>query len=381
MSEWVERLRPDAERGAAARGTRSPPAAGGRCRARRTRPGAPATCAGARRSTNNTHASSARSSTRPATTPTRSRACRRSCASATSAHDAEVQTLEDALCLVFLETQLTDVAAKLEPEKLVERAREDRAQDERRRAAPRSRASRSTSEAPASARRARSGRPPSCAATSTGLAAHAWDDVAACLAPDVERIGPYRDIVRGRDAYAEFLAHHDRRALGLRAPRRPRPRRRRDGRRRAERDRRRRRRPAPDGRGRRLRCRRRPHHARRGVPADVSARSDARLSPTSARARLRPRISASPPRITPRPPTTNATIASASLLSSSESRARGRGLVAGALVGGGFLGVRRRRRARRRCAATRYSVGHRVLGLLAASPGSPRSSGPPHRSS
>jgi hypothetical protein len=34
------------------------------------------------------------------------------------AHDAEVQTLEDALCLVFLETQLTDVAARLEPETL-----------------------------------------------------------------------------------------------------------------------------------------------------------------------------------------------------------------------------------------------------------------------
>ena len=34
------------------------------------------------------------------------------------ADDAEVQTLEDALCLVFLETQLTDVAAKLDPEKL-----------------------------------------------------------------------------------------------------------------------------------------------------------------------------------------------------------------------------------------------------------------------
>ena len=73
---------------------------------------------------------------------------------------------------------------------------------------------------------ARSARVPSCTATSTGLAAHAWPDVAACLAPDVERIGPYRDIVRGRDAYAEFLAHHDRCALGLRAPGRTRGRRR-----------------------------------------------------------------------------------------------------------------------------------------------------------
>ena len=31
------------------------------------------------------------------------------------AHDADVQALEDALCLVFLETQLADVAARLEP--------------------------------------------------------------------------------------------------------------------------------------------------------------------------------------------------------------------------------------------------------------------------
>ncbi|HEX5614843.1 MAG TPA: DUF4202 domain-containing protein [Acidimicrobiia bacterium] len=32
--------------------------------------------------------------------------------------DPETQALEDALCLVFLETQLTDVAAKLDPDKL-----------------------------------------------------------------------------------------------------------------------------------------------------------------------------------------------------------------------------------------------------------------------
>ena len=33
--------------------------------------------------------------------------------------DPEVQTLEDALCLVFLETQLAEIAARLEPDKLV----------------------------------------------------------------------------------------------------------------------------------------------------------------------------------------------------------------------------------------------------------------------
>jgi hypothetical protein len=39
-----------------------------------------------------------------------------------------------------------------------------------------------------------------------GLAAHDWDAVAATLADDVERMGPYRDVYRGRDAYASFLA-------------------------------------------------------------------------------------------------------------------------------------------------------------------------------
>ena len=32
--------------------------------------------------------------------------------------DPDVQTLEDALCLVFLETQFHDLAARLDPEKL-----------------------------------------------------------------------------------------------------------------------------------------------------------------------------------------------------------------------------------------------------------------------
>jgi hypothetical protein len=32
--------------------------------------------------------------------------------------DPDVQTLEDALCLVFLETQFDDLAARMDPEKL-----------------------------------------------------------------------------------------------------------------------------------------------------------------------------------------------------------------------------------------------------------------------
>jgi hypothetical protein len=33
-----------------------------------------------------------------------------------------------------------------------------------------------------------------------------WKRLAKCLAEDVERTGPYRDVVRGRQAYVDFLA-------------------------------------------------------------------------------------------------------------------------------------------------------------------------------
>lgn len=33
-----------------------------------------------------------------------------------------------------------------------------------------------------------------------------WDAMAACLAPDVVRVGPYRDVKVGRDDYRDFLA-------------------------------------------------------------------------------------------------------------------------------------------------------------------------------
>lgn len=38
-----------------------------------------------------------------------------------------------------------------------------------------------------------------------GLARHDWDALAATLAPDVVRMGPYRDEYRGRDDYVAFL--------------------------------------------------------------------------------------------------------------------------------------------------------------------------------
>jgi ketosteroid isomerase-like protein len=37
------------------------------------------------------------------------------------------------------------------------------------------------------------------------LVSHDWPALRACLAPDVHRIGPYRDVYDGREAYAAFL--------------------------------------------------------------------------------------------------------------------------------------------------------------------------------
>jgi ketosteroid isomerase-like protein len=114
----------------------------------------------------------------------------------------DVQVLEDALCLVFLETQLVDVAARLDPEKLPG----------------------------VITKTARKMSPAGLAAVAevplgpgtrrlldeafardvvqrylAGLGSGDWDAVAAVLAPDVERIGPYRDVFHGRAEYAEFL--------------------------------------------------------------------------------------------------------------------------------------------------------------------------------
>jgi ketosteroid isomerase-like protein len=119
------------------------------------------------------------------------------------ATDPEVQALEDALCLVFLEAQLTDVAARLDSETL--------ARVIARTAAKMSDAGRAAiADVPLDER----GREILAAATGrdaverylAGLAAHDWPAVAAALAPDVERIGPYRDNYRGREPYAKFLA-------------------------------------------------------------------------------------------------------------------------------------------------------------------------------
>jgi limonene-1,2-epoxide hydrolase len=119
------------------------------------------------------------------------------------ANDPEVQALEDALCLVFLETQLIDVAARLEPETLTRVI---------------IRTARKMSDAGlaaiANVPLDELGRTILAAAMGRdvvgryldGLAAHDWPSVAATLALDVERIGPYRDTYRGREPYATFLA-------------------------------------------------------------------------------------------------------------------------------------------------------------------------------
>ena len=38
------------------------------------------------------------------------------------------------------------------------------------------------------------------------LLAHDWDGLAATLAPDVVRVGPFGDVSSGRDAYVAFIA-------------------------------------------------------------------------------------------------------------------------------------------------------------------------------
>jgi limonene-1,2-epoxide hydrolase len=118
------------------------------------------------------------------------------------AGDADVQALEDALCLVFLETQLADVAARLEPATLTRvLARTAQKMSDAGRAA--------IADVPLDA----SARDLLDAALArnvverylAGLAAHDWPAVAATLAADVERMGPYRDGYRGRSEYAAFL--------------------------------------------------------------------------------------------------------------------------------------------------------------------------------
>jgi ketosteroid isomerase-like protein len=117
--------------------------------------------------------------------------------------DDDAQVLEDALCLVFLETQLVDVAARLDPDTLHTVLAK-------------------TARKMSSAGRAAIGDVPLDPVARTlldgalasdvvrrylnALADHDWTRLRSTLAPDVERTGPYRDRYRGRDEYASFLA-------------------------------------------------------------------------------------------------------------------------------------------------------------------------------
>ncbi len=114
----------------------------------------------------------------------------------------DVQVLEDALCLVFLETQLVDIAARLDPAKLPGVITK-------------------TAKKMSAAGLAAIGDVPLGLGTHRildeafasdvvqryldAMATGDWVVLAGTLAPDVERLGPYGDNVSGRDAYAAFL--------------------------------------------------------------------------------------------------------------------------------------------------------------------------------
>jgi len=119
------------------------------------------------------------------------------------AHDPEVQTLEDALCLVFLETQLAEVVARLDPatlERVLVRTAQKMTDSGRAAIAAVPLDPVAGTILAAALARDVVGR------YLAGLAAHDWDAVAATLAPDIERIGPYRDNYQEREPYARFLA-------------------------------------------------------------------------------------------------------------------------------------------------------------------------------
>jgi ketosteroid isomerase-like protein len=119
-----------------------------------------------------------------------------------AAADSDLQALEDALCLVFLETQFADIAARLEPETMA-------------------RVLVKTADKMSAAGAALIAQVPlgpglarlldEALARDTvqryldALAAHEWDALAATLDPNVARIGPYHDEFRGREPYAAFL--------------------------------------------------------------------------------------------------------------------------------------------------------------------------------
>ena len=116
--------------------------------------------------------------------------------------DPEAQTLEDAVCLVFLETQFLDVAARLEPETLRSVVVKTAAK-----MSPEGSAAIADVPLDPLARELLDGALASDVVRTyfEALREHDWPTLHATLARDVERIGPYRDVYVGRDKYARFL--------------------------------------------------------------------------------------------------------------------------------------------------------------------------------
>jgi ketosteroid isomerase-like protein len=123
---------------------------------------------------------------------------------ASAGENDDVQVLEDALCLVFLETQLMEIAGRLEPEKLpgVITKTTDKMSSAGRAAiadvplGPGAQRLLDTALAREVVQR-----------YLIGLSTHNWAAVAAALAPDVERFGPYNDDFQGSTEYSAFLEH------------------------------------------------------------------------------------------------------------------------------------------------------------------------------
>lgn len=121
---------------------------------------------------------------------------------ARAAETDDVQVLEDALCLVFLETQLVDIAQRLDPARLPGVITK-------------------TAHKMSAAGLAAIAEVPLGPGTHrildgafardvvqrylSAMSGGHWQELAATLAPDVERLGPYGDNFSGRDAYAQFL--------------------------------------------------------------------------------------------------------------------------------------------------------------------------------
>jgi ketosteroid isomerase-like protein len=117
--------------------------------------------------------------------------------------DPEVQALEDALCLVFLETQLGEIAARLDPDKLVSVIQKTAKKMSPDGLDAIARVPLDDADRAILARAV--GPAASVHRYLDALARQAWDDLTATVAPDIERIGPYGDNFHGRDAYIEFL--------------------------------------------------------------------------------------------------------------------------------------------------------------------------------